>query len=97
MKLSQYLEEVDLHVVAIVTLLFIIAVPFVPFPLSGLGYWIVPQFLILTKAFVDYRPHQKPFLAYVFVNESVVVFATLLNWLIFSRGFKGLLSGKMNF
>ncbi|MBX3742965.1 MAG: hypothetical protein KF712_18415 [Akkermansiaceae bacterium] len=89
-----YLEHMDFHLPWIIGLLFVVFVPTVPFPWSAAIICLPPQLLILTKALVDYRPHGKPYVAHILVNESLLLVPILLNWLIHLLGFRTLLEWK---
>jgi len=90
MKPSSYFGQIDFHVLYLVVLLFIIVGAMLSFPWPALVCFIVPQFLIWTRAW-DERKGGHPVVAYVLVNESVLVAVIVLNWLIYSLGFKGLM------
>lgn len=90
MKPPSYLGSIDFHVLYMVALLFISVGAILSFPWSGLICAFIPQFLIWTRV-GDERKGGHPVLAYVLVNESVLMVAVALNWLIHSLGFNGLM------
>ena len=90
MKLLGYFEWIDFHVLFMVVFLFICSASVVVFPLSVLAYSMVPQFMILTRAW-DQRKMGHRVGLYILGNELLVIMAIFLNWLAYVFGFRGII------
>jgi fatty acid desaturase len=66
-------EEIDLHVVYILIFVSILSILVLSFPWPAFTIAIFPQGRILTKALVSHRNAHKSSLAYLFINEAIVV------------------------
>ena len=90
MKLFSYFGQIDIHVLYVIALVFIITGALLSFPWPALICFMVPQFMIWTRVW-DERKGGHPVIAYILVNESVLMIPVALNWLIYFLGFKGLM------